>query len=68
MSTFAAIAGAFFSVLVVYLLAKNIGSSSKPTSGPGRDHRGRDHHHRRHNQVGPHGVGRAKRSNGLSVC
>lgn len=35
MSTFAAIAGAFFSVLVVYLLTKNIGSSSKPSSGLG---------------------------------
>lgn len=35
MSTFAAIAGAFFSVLVVYLLAKNIGTQAKPASGLG---------------------------------
>lgn len=33
MSTFAAIAGTFFSVLVVYLLVKNVGTSAKPSTG-----------------------------------
>jgi len=35
MSTVAGIAGTFFTVLVVYLLVKNVGTSGKPTSGLG---------------------------------
>jgi hypothetical protein len=34
-STFAAVAGTFFSVLVVYLLVKNVGTSAKPSTGLG---------------------------------
>jgi hypothetical protein len=35
MSAVAAVAGTFFTVLIVYLLVKNVGTSAKPASGLG---------------------------------